>query len=99
MNDRPRRALLLAVIPGVLVVAVGGLPGCELLVKLDGSIIDAGPPDGCSICTEIPDGGEDGEVDGGKSDGTVADSGSADASSDATDGGSEGATRDSGAGE
>jgi len=105
MNDRTARALVLTVIPGVLLgVALGGLPGCELLVNLDRSVVEAGPPDGCSICTEVPEGGgeggEGGQVDGGRSDVAAPDSASTDATPDATgsDGGSEGAATDAGAG-
>ncbi len=32
---------------------------CDLLVNLDVEEVEAGPPDGCAICTELEDAGED----------------------------------------
>jgi hypothetical protein len=42
--------------------------GCELVVQLDRSLVEAGPPDivlgVCPICTNLEDGGDDGEAGG-----------------------------------
>jgi hypothetical protein len=87
MNRRSDGALVpRLILGGLLIVGLAGVPGCELLVNLDRSVIEAGAPDGCSICTELTDGGGDGEVDGAPKDGTAPETGSTDAARDATRG-------------
>jgi hypothetical protein len=91
-------------------VAVAALADCELLVNLDRGEVSGAGPQGCPICTAPTEGGEDADdeatlPDGGaldgSGDGTISEARSTDASGDGTegDGGVEGATTDSGAGE
>ena len=63
-------------------------PGCELMVQLDRSAVDAGGDAGCAICSDM---GEDGSTDG------QSDAGSSDGSAEAIarDAGLEGASSDS----
>jgi hypothetical protein len=51
-------------------LAVAAQTGCELLVQLDRSAVDAGTDAGCPICSEPPgqDGGDAGTPDTGTAD-------------------------------
>jgi hypothetical protein len=70
MSTRPLRAL--ATVPALGVVLLG-LTRCELLVDLDRSEVDGRVADGCPICTDLTEGGEDsgeeGSVEAGSVDG------------------------------
>ncbi|HTQ42927.1 MAG TPA: hypothetical protein VMI75_09260 [Polyangiaceae bacterium] len=94
------------------VIALGAgllaLTHCELLVNLDRGEVDGAVPDGCAICSNAPDGGEDAGQDGALHDG--GDASAHDASADGastgdggdaspTDGGSDGAATDAPPGE
>jgi hypothetical protein len=94
MNTRLLRALGSTLALGVVLVTS---TRCELLVDLDRSAVDGGEPDGCAICAEPPDGGEDGGDASG--DAAVHEGGSTDADAGAgpSDGGGEAAV-DAGAG-
>src|SRR5271170_8414916 len=64
------RSALGTVIAAVFIVAIGhAATGCELLVQLDRSAVEAGPDEGCPICSDAPEG--DGPTD------ATADSGDA----------------------
>ncbi len=75
-----------------VVTAAASAQGCELLVQLDRSAVDAGGDAGCAICSDI---GDDAGVDA-SSDGASAEAGSEASSKDArTDGPTaDSATRD-----
>jgi hypothetical protein len=86
MNVRLLRSLGSAMVMGVALVA---LPRCELFVNLDRGEVDGAVPDGCSICTNLTDGGEDaltpdGGATDGSTDGPAPEDGSTDAGGDAT---------------
>jgi hypothetical protein len=88
MNARLLRTLGSTLALGVVLITS---TRCELLVNLDRSEVDGGAPDGCAICTDVPDGGGDGGD--AASDAPVHDGGSTDADAGAspTDGGGEAA--------
>ncbi len=85
----------------LLALALVTLPRCELLVDVDRSEVDAGLPDGCSICTAPTEGGEDAEAAEGGADGAILADAATEAGSDGTvgDGAGEAAIGDSGSGE
>ena len=92
-------------------LSVTALTHCELAVNLDRSVVDGAIPDGCPICSNPPEGGDEGEEDalpdspagdtGDSRDAGPADSSaSTDAAGDATPGdGSSEAAPDSGSGD
>jgi len=81
VNLRPRSAIACA----LLLLAPLALSQCELVVNLDVEEVEAGPPDGCAICTALGDAGEDAAEDGGApdaaADATVIDASTVDAGS------------------
>jgi hypothetical protein len=86
MYARPLSAFTVAITLGAGLLA---LTHCEVLVNLDRGEVDAGPPDGCPICTNVSEGGKDAAEDGELLDGGDA---------SAHDGGGDGAPTDSPAG-
>ena len=100
MYARPLSTFAAVIAVGISLLA---LTHCELLVNLDRGEVDGAVPDGCLICTNLSEGGEDASQDGGLHEGgdaTAHDAGVDGASTadggDAspTEGGGEGAATD-----
>ena len=88
MNARFLRAIGSTLALGVVLFT---FTRCELLVDLDRSVVDGGEPDGCAICTEPPDGGEDGGDASGDAAAHEGGSTDTDAGASPTDGGGDAA--------
>jgi len=100
MHTRPLFTFAAVIVAGVGLLA---LTHCELLVDLDRGEVDGAVPDGCPICTNPSEGGEEAGQDGALHDGgdaSVHDAGVDGASTaeggDAspTEGGNDGAATD-----
>jgi hypothetical protein len=92
MNARSISALAVIAAFGLVAPA---LVHCELAVDLDRGAVDGAVTDGCPICTDLDDGGEE---DGSTGDGSVVDGAVEGSATDgaSTDVGSDGPTGDGG---
>jgi hypothetical protein len=84
----PRRIRTALVVTCAASVGAAGV-GCEILVQLDRSAVDAGGDAGCPICSDVTEEGDE----------TRLDAESTDTGTDAGDAGTEASPADSGAGE